>query len=187
MLAEVTGLDPAARRVTARRPLGEPAEFGYDWLTLAAGVVRHVGSWHVFQAVAAGRNSGSEPTGRVSDNRSIYNRQITTRGPAPVAIRQVLRRFLLQRRRQQRRRDRDCWATWVCLPPLAGRAVRSDDGPGAGSAERVPLTRLLASANSLGALALRLLSGWWELTRDEPVAAGELTGCGVVSGRYLVS
>ena len=38
VLAEVTGLDPAARRVTARRPLGEPAEFGYDWLILAAGV-----------------------------------------------------------------------------------------------------------------------------------------------------
>ena len=37
-LAEVTGLDPAAWRVTARRPLGEPAEFGYDWLILAAGV-----------------------------------------------------------------------------------------------------------------------------------------------------
>ena len=38
VLAEVTGLDPAARRVTARRPLGEPTEFGYDWLILAAGV-----------------------------------------------------------------------------------------------------------------------------------------------------
>ncbi len=38
VLAEVTGLDPAARRVTARRPLGEAAEFGYDWLILAAGV-----------------------------------------------------------------------------------------------------------------------------------------------------
>jgi NADH dehydrogenase FAD-containing subunit len=37
-MAEVTGLDPAARRVTARRPLGEQAEFGYDWLILAAGV-----------------------------------------------------------------------------------------------------------------------------------------------------
>jgi hypothetical protein len=53
-------------------------------------------SRHVFQAVAAGRNSGSEPAGRVSGNRSIYNRQITTWGSAPVAIRQVLRRFLLQ-------------------------------------------------------------------------------------------
>src|SRR6202050_3298601 len=38
VLAEVTGLDPAARRVTLRRPLGESAEFGYDWLILAAGV-----------------------------------------------------------------------------------------------------------------------------------------------------
>src|SRR6202451_3666523 len=34
VLDEVTGLDPAARRVPARRPLGEPAEFGYDWLIL---------------------------------------------------------------------------------------------------------------------------------------------------------
>src|SRR5262247_998844 len=37
-LAEVTGIDAAARTVTARRPLGEEIEFGYDYLILAAGV-----------------------------------------------------------------------------------------------------------------------------------------------------
>jgi NADH:quinone reductase (non-electrogenic) len=38
VLAEVTGLDAARRRVLARRPLGEQFEFGYDYLILAAGV-----------------------------------------------------------------------------------------------------------------------------------------------------
>jgi NADH:ubiquinone reductase (H+-translocating) len=38
VIAEVTGLDPQRRRVLARRPLGEPIEFGYDYLILAAGV-----------------------------------------------------------------------------------------------------------------------------------------------------
>jgi NADH:ubiquinone reductase (H+-translocating) len=38
VLAEVTGIDPAGRRVMGRRPLGEPIEFGYDYLILAAGV-----------------------------------------------------------------------------------------------------------------------------------------------------
>jgi NADH:quinone reductase (non-electrogenic) len=38
VLAEVTGLDAAGKRVLARRPMGEPVEFGYDYLILAAGV-----------------------------------------------------------------------------------------------------------------------------------------------------
>ena len=38
VIAEVTGLDAAGRRVQARRPLGEQIEFGYDYLVLAAGV-----------------------------------------------------------------------------------------------------------------------------------------------------
>jgi NADH:ubiquinone reductase (H+-translocating) len=38
VIAEVTGINPAERRVRARRPLGEPIEFGYDYLILAAGV-----------------------------------------------------------------------------------------------------------------------------------------------------
>jgi NADH:ubiquinone reductase (H+-translocating) len=38
VLAEVNGIDPDGRRVLARRPLGEPIEFGYDYLILAAGV-----------------------------------------------------------------------------------------------------------------------------------------------------
>src|SRR6201981_1575671 len=37
-LAEVTGIDAAAQKLTARRPLGEEIEFGYDYLILAAGV-----------------------------------------------------------------------------------------------------------------------------------------------------
>jgi len=38
VIAEATGIDPDGRRVLARRPLGEPIEFGYDYLILAAGV-----------------------------------------------------------------------------------------------------------------------------------------------------
>jgi NADH dehydrogenase len=38
VIAEATGIDPAGRRVFARRPLGEQVEFGYDYLILAAGV-----------------------------------------------------------------------------------------------------------------------------------------------------
>lgn len=38
VLAEVTSLDAAGRTVTARRPLGEEIELGYDYLILAAGV-----------------------------------------------------------------------------------------------------------------------------------------------------
>jgi len=38
VLAEATGIDPDGRRVLARRPMGEPVEFGYDYLILAAGV-----------------------------------------------------------------------------------------------------------------------------------------------------
>ena len=38
VIAEVTGLDAEQRRLTARRPLGDQIEFGYDYLILAAGV-----------------------------------------------------------------------------------------------------------------------------------------------------
>ena len=38
VLAEVTGLDTEGRRVLATRPLGDPLEFGYDYLIVAAGV-----------------------------------------------------------------------------------------------------------------------------------------------------
>jgi len=38
VLAEVTGIDAAQRKVLARRPLGEQVEFGYDYLILACGV-----------------------------------------------------------------------------------------------------------------------------------------------------
>ena len=38
VIAEATGLDSQRRRVLARRPFGEPIEFGYDYLILAAGV-----------------------------------------------------------------------------------------------------------------------------------------------------
>ena len=38
VMAEVTDIDAGQRRVLARRPLGEPVQFGYDYLILAAGV-----------------------------------------------------------------------------------------------------------------------------------------------------
>jgi NADH dehydrogenase len=38
IMADVTGLDAGRRRVTARRPLGDELEIGYDYLIVAAGV-----------------------------------------------------------------------------------------------------------------------------------------------------
>jgi NADH:quinone reductase (non-electrogenic) len=38
VIAEVTGIDPDRRTLQARRPMGQPIEFGYDYLILAAGV-----------------------------------------------------------------------------------------------------------------------------------------------------
>src|SRR5438105_9146887 len=38
VLGEVTDIDAASKTAQARRPLGEPVEFGYDYLILAAAV-----------------------------------------------------------------------------------------------------------------------------------------------------
>jgi hypothetical protein len=45
VLAEVTEIDAAGRRVLARRPLGEQLELGYDYLILAAGVRQSYFPW----------------------------------------------------------------------------------------------------------------------------------------------
>jgi NADH:ubiquinone reductase (H+-translocating) len=55
--AEVTGLDAAGRRVTARRPLGEQVEFGYDYLILAAGVQQSYFGHDEYAALAPGMKS----------------------------------------------------------------------------------------------------------------------------------
>ena len=57
VLAEVTGLDAAGRTVTARRPLGEDIEFGYDYLILAAGVRQSYFGHNEYAAVAPGMKS----------------------------------------------------------------------------------------------------------------------------------
>ena len=54
VLAEVTGIDAAGRRVLARRPLGEPIEFGYDYLILAAGVRQSYFGHDEYAAIAPG-------------------------------------------------------------------------------------------------------------------------------------
>src|SRR5262249_60018808 len=54
VLAEVTGIDAAGRTVTARRPLGEEIEFGYDYLILAAGVQQSYFGHDEYAAVAPG-------------------------------------------------------------------------------------------------------------------------------------
>jgi len=56
-LAEVTGVDAAARKVTARRPLGEEIEFGYDYLILAAGVRQSYFGHDEYAAFAPGMKS----------------------------------------------------------------------------------------------------------------------------------
>jgi NADH dehydrogenase len=57
VLAEVTGIDAAGRTVTARRPLGEQIEFGYDYLILAAGVRQSYFGHDEYAAVAPGMKS----------------------------------------------------------------------------------------------------------------------------------
>jgi NADH:quinone reductase (non-electrogenic) len=57
VLAEVTGIDTVARRVQARRPLGEPVEFGYDYLILAAGVRQSYFGHDEYAAFAPGMKS----------------------------------------------------------------------------------------------------------------------------------
>ena len=54
MMAEVTGIDAASRKVQARRPLGEPIELGYDYLILAAGVRQSYFGHDEYAAVAPG-------------------------------------------------------------------------------------------------------------------------------------
>ncbi|HEY3035611.1 MAG TPA: NAD(P)/FAD-dependent oxidoreductase [Streptosporangiaceae bacterium] len=56
-LAEVTGVDAAAKKVMARRPLGEPVEFGYDYLILAAGVRQSYFGHDEYAAFAPGMKS----------------------------------------------------------------------------------------------------------------------------------
>jgi len=57
VLAEVTGIDAAAKTVTARRPLGEEIEFGYDYLILAAGVRQSYFGHDEYAAFAPGMKS----------------------------------------------------------------------------------------------------------------------------------
>ena len=45
------------RRVAARRPLGEPIEFGYDYLILAAGVRQSYFGHDEYAAIAPGMKS----------------------------------------------------------------------------------------------------------------------------------
>jgi NADH:ubiquinone reductase (H+-translocating) len=57
VLAEATGIDAAARTVTARRVLGEEIEFGYDYLILAAGVRQSYFGHDEYAAFAPGMKS----------------------------------------------------------------------------------------------------------------------------------
>jgi NADH:ubiquinone reductase (H+-translocating) len=56
-LAEVTGIDAAAKKLMARRPLGEDIEFGYDYLILAAGVRQSYFGHDEYAAFAPGMKS----------------------------------------------------------------------------------------------------------------------------------
>ena len=56
-MAEVTGIDPDARQVHARRPLGQPIEFGYDYLIVAAGVQQSYFGHDEFAMFAPGMKS----------------------------------------------------------------------------------------------------------------------------------
>jgi NADH dehydrogenase len=60
VMAEVTGVDPDARRVQARRPLGQAIEFGYDYLIVAAGVQQSYFGHDEFAMFAPGMKSISD-------------------------------------------------------------------------------------------------------------------------------
>ena len=60
VLAEVTGIDPGRRQVLARRPLGDQAEFGYDYLIVAAGVQQSYFGHDEFARYAPGMKSISD-------------------------------------------------------------------------------------------------------------------------------
>ncbi len=57
VLAEVTGIDAAAQKVLARRPLGEEIEFDYDYLILAAGVRQSYFGHDEYAPIAPGMKS----------------------------------------------------------------------------------------------------------------------------------
>jgi NADH dehydrogenase len=67
VLADVTDIDAAGRRVLARRPLGEPIEFGYDYLILAAGVRQSYFGHDEYAAFAPGMKT-------IEDARRIRRR-----------------------------------------------------------------------------------------------------------------
>jgi len=67
VLAEVTGIDAAGRRVLARRPLGEQIEFDYDYLILAAGVQQSYFGRDEYAAFAPGMKT-------IEDARRIRRR-----------------------------------------------------------------------------------------------------------------
>jgi NADH dehydrogenase len=60
VLAEVTGIDPGRRLVLARRPLGDQAEFGYDYLIVGAGVQQSYFGHDEFAQYAPGMKSISD-------------------------------------------------------------------------------------------------------------------------------
>jgi NADH dehydrogenase len=67
VIAEVTGIDPAGRRVRARRPLGGQIELGYDYLILAAGVRQSYFGHDEYAAFAPGMKT-------IEDARKIRRR-----------------------------------------------------------------------------------------------------------------
>src|SRR5690242_2504784 len=60
VMAEATGIDPDARRLQARRPLGEAIEFGYDYLIVATGMRQSYFGHDEFAAFAPGMKSISD-------------------------------------------------------------------------------------------------------------------------------
>ena len=60
VLAEATGIDPAARRLTAVRPTGDPIEFDYDDLIVAAGMRQSYFGHDEFAPIAPGMKTISD-------------------------------------------------------------------------------------------------------------------------------
>src|SRR5215475_13181174 len=98
-LAEVTSIDAAAKKVMARRPLGEDIEFGYDYLILAAGVRQSYFGHDEYAAFAPGMKTiedalkirrrvfGAFEMAESATDPAVRRRQRSTRHLRPETIR----------------------------------------------------------------------------------------------------
>jgi NADH dehydrogenase len=155
-LAEVTGIDAAARKLTARRPLGEEIEFGYDYLILAAGVRQSYFGHDEYAAFAPGmksiedamrsgggcsaRSSWPSPPPTPAERRRWLTFALVGRGPTGVELAGQIREVATKTLRDEYRH----------IKPGDARVMLFDGGS----------APLASFGPKLSALAARDLASW---------------------------